>query len=295
MLLICLMVRIRQWAEQKAEDMKSDKPKGLTQKRIDKLLRNGTCGRYRDSGPGGVKGLRLDVQSRTNASWCLVFQINNKPRQMGLGSARTFKLDDIRKRALVERQKIDGAERIDPLAVRHAERLVQAKAARKVISFADAAKAFHKQHEASGRNPKHGAQVITTLKTYAFPVLGDLAVDQIDTALVLRVIEPIRATKTETAARVRGRIESVLDWAKVRGYRDGPNPALWKGHLDQVLPARGKIAKVEHHAALPYKEVPAFMQALAARHGGLGLAIPAVHRGAHWRGDRRDLGGNRLR
>ncbi len=118
--------------------------------------------------------------------------------------------------------------------------------------------------------------------------MGDLPVAGIDTSLVLRVVEPIWGVKTETASRVRGRIEAVLDYAKVRGFRDGENPARWKGHLDHILPAKGAVAKVEHHASLPYSEMPAFWPRLPVQDGLGARALELVHpdRDAH----RRDAG-----
>src|SRR6266571_1780987 len=106
-----------------------------------------------------------------------------------------------------------------------------------------------------------------TLSTYAYPVIGALPVQAVDTGLVLKVLESIWAAKPETAGRLRGRMESILDWAKVRGYREGENPARWRGHLDKLLPARAKVRKVEHHAALPYDELPDFMAVLRGQEG----------------------------
>src|SRR5262249_33589568 len=117
-------------------------------------------------------------------------------------------------------------------------------------------------HKAGWRNPKHAAQWAATLATYAEPGIGGLSVQTIGTALMHKVLELIWRTKPETASRVRGRIESVLDWAKVRGYRAGENPARWRGHLDKLLPARSKVRRVEHHAALPYAELPGFLASL---------------------------------
>ncbi len=122
-------------------------------------------------------------------------------------------------------------------------------------------------HEAAWKNPKHRAQWKATLATYAYPVFGDLSVAAVDTGLVQKVLEPIWSTKPETAGRVRGRIEAVLDWAKVRGYRDGENPARWRGHLDKLLPNRRKVRAVKNHAAMPYPELPAFMAELRERTG----------------------------
>jgi integrase len=143
------------------------------------------------------------------------------------------------------------------------------------ITFKQCAERYIDAHRAGWKNAKHAAQWRSTLATYAYPIIGDMAVNQIGsnggTDVVLKILEPIWYSKTETAGRLRGRIESILDWAKARGYRDGENPARWKGHLDKLLPARSKVAPVQHHAALPYTDVPAFikqlrtMQSTAAR------------------------------
>jgi integrase len=117
------------------------------------------------------------------------------------------------------------------------------------------------------KNAKHAAQWSATLETYAYPVMGSLPIAGIDTGLVLKVLEPIWTVKTETASRLRGRIEAVLDYAKVRGYCAGENPARWKGHLDNILPAKGDVAKVEHHASLPYTEIAAFWPRLQIQDG----------------------------
>lgn len=130
------------------------------------------------------------------------------------------------------------------------------------MTFKACAEAFIAAHRAGWKNDKHAGQWPATLKTYAFPVFGDLPVAAIDTALVLKTLEPIWSAKPETASRLRGRIESVLDWARVRGYREGENPARWRGHLDHLLPAKAKVRRVEHHAALAYAEMPAFFRTL---------------------------------
>ena len=182
---------------------------------------------------------------------------------MGLGSARLFSLAEACARARQARQQIvDG---IDPLESRRTAQAEQRAAALKSISFAEAAKSYFAMHGETWRNRKHRAQFLSTLATYVFPKIGALRVNQIDTTLVLRCIEPIWHEKTETASRVRGRIESVLDWATVRGYWAGENPARWKGHLSEVLPRWSQVAKVEHHEAMPYAELPAFMAALRQR------------------------------
>jgi integrase len=129
------------------------------------------------------------------------------------------------------------------------------------MTFGECATAYIEAHRAGWRNPKHAAQWSSTLNAYALPVMGKIPVADVDVGLVMKVVEPLWTTKTETAGRVRGRIEAVLDWASARGYRAGDNPARWRGHLDKLLPAKAKVRKVKHHAALPYDELPAFIVA----------------------------------
>lgn len=141
------------------------------------------------------------------------------------------------------------------------------------ITFADAAETYITDHHASWKNEKNRTQWRNTLRDYAFPVIGKLPVAAIDTALVLRVLQPIWTTKSETASRVRMRIERILSWATAHGYRSGDNPARWAKHLDNLLPAHAKIAPVKHHAALPYTDVPAFIREMRARDGLTGEAL----------------------
>jgi integrase len=141
------------------------------------------------------------------------------------------------------------------------------RAAAAIVTFKECAEQYFKFHSPKWKNVKHSKQFLSTLKTYAHPTLGHLPVGTIDKALVLKAIEPIWYTKTETASRVRGRIEAVLDFGQVRGYRTGENPAAWSGNLVHALPAPGGIAKQNHHAALAFAELPAFVEALRAREG----------------------------
>jgi integrase len=164
---------------------------------------------------------------------------------------------------------------IDPIARRRAERAEEAARAG-LNTFAEVAEAYIRAHEGTWRNEKHRYQWRATIDSYAAPILGKLPVAQVDVGAVMRVIEPLWQQKTETAARLRGRIESVLDYARARGWRTGENPARWRGHLDNLLPARSKVAKVKHHAALPWREIGAFMARLADENGVPALALRFV-------------------
>jgi integrase len=192
-------------------------------------------------------------------------------RQMGLGSVADVSLAEARERAAECRQL--RKQGIDPIESRRAAKAERLVAAAKAMTFEQAAAAYIASHRAGWRNPKHAAQWKATLATYASPVFGKLPVSSIDTGLVLKALEPIWATKPETAGRVRGRIEAVLDWTTARGYRTGENPARWRGHLDKLLPARSKVRRVKHHAALPYVELPAFLGSLREQDGASARAL----------------------
>ena len=229
----------------------------LTALKVDKAKR---AGMYADGG-----GLYLRVTHSGTKNWVFRFMLNGRPRWMGVGPVHTIGLAEARNRAAGFRlQRHDG---VDPIEKRRAERLEARLDAAKAMSFKECAVMYIAGHRAGWRNPKHAAQWQATLAMYAEPVIGGLSVQRIDTALVLKVLEPIWTTKPETAGRVRGRIESILDWAKVRGYRAGENPARWRGHLDKLLPARSKVRRVEHHAALPYAELPSFLVSLREQEG----------------------------
>ena len=184
---------------------------------------------------------------------------------MGLGALHAISLADAREKAAECRKMLTN--RIDPIDCRDAADAQLRLADARVKTFKECAEAYIEANKAGWRNPKHGNQWSSTLKTYAYPLIGDLPVQDIDTALVLKVIEPIWQTKTETASRVRGRIELILDWAATREYRQGLNPARWRGHLENLLPRRAKMQKVEHQPALPYHQIGDFMQALQKQDG----------------------------
>jgi integrase len=229
----------------------------LTALKVDKTKEHGM---YGDGG-----GLYLRVTDDGAKNWVFRFMLNGRSRWMGMGPLHTVSLAEARKRAGEYRlQRHDG---VDPIDARRAQRLQARLDAAKAVTFKECSEAYINAHRAGWRNGKHAGQWEATLATYAEPVIGKLSVQAVDTSLVLKILEAIWAVKPETAGRVRGRIEAVLDWAKVRGYRTGENPARWKGHLDHLLPARGKVRKVEHHAALPYGELPGFLAALREQEG----------------------------
>jgi integrase len=184
---------------------------------------------------------------------------------MGLGPAGTVTLAEAREKAKQARKQL--VEGVDPIAKKRADKAAKAVEAAKTMTFRQCAEAYIAGNSAAWENAKHGAQWTASLKTYVYPKIGALPVAAIDTGLVLSCIEPIWTTKTETASRVRGRIEMVLDWAGVRKYRAGDNPARWDGHLQHVLPAKGDIAKPVNQPALAYDKLPAFMATLHQHEG----------------------------
>jgi len=202
-------------------------------------------------------GLYLQIRDEGKTrSWLLRYRYRGKPKWMGLGPTRLVTLTDAKRRALAgQRLLLDG---IDPAKARREERRANA------LTFAECAERYIKAQKAGWRNDKHKAQWQSTLDTYAGPVIGNLLVDEVDTDHILKVLEPIWTTKTETATRVRGRIERVLDWARASGMREGENPARWKGNLIHHLPAASKVQKSGNHAMVAYQDVPDVMTKLAA-------------------------------
>ncbi|HEY1472934.1 MAG TPA: integrase arm-type DNA-binding domain-containing protein [Pseudolabrys sp.] len=216
-------------------------------------------------------GLYLRVTKSGAKSWAFRYMLDRRSREMGLGATHAVGLAEARQKAADARSLC--ARGVDPLTSKNAaeaeKRLKQAIE----ITFKDCADKYIAAHEKSWRNEKHRAQWRATLATYTYPIIGELPVALVDTALVTKIIEPLWSTKTETASRLRGRIETVLNWAKARGYREGDNPARWRGHLDNLLPAQSKVAKVEHHAALSYEELSAFMADLQVQDGVAARAL----------------------
>jgi integrase len=232
----------------------------FTDRKIAALTKSG---RYKDE---LLRGLYLHVSAgadRPARSWVLRYEYGGRERMMGLGSADEFNLSQARERARDARRLL--ADHIDPLEAKRTARVAAELAAAKIMSFETAAGLYHEQHSAKW-SKKHRAGFISSLRRFAFPIIGHLPVQVIDTPAVLRVIEPHWATKADTAARVRGRIEAVLDWCAARQLRTGDNPASWKT-IGKVLPAVTDVAPAKHHAALGYTNVAAFMGELRAVHG----------------------------
>jgi integrase len=220
-------------------------------------------------GDGG--GLYLQVARGGTKSWILRYKRDGKTRHLGLGPLSVVSLREARQRAVdARRLLLDGH---DPIERKSALRSAEKLKALGTLSFDQCAAEYIKAHRAEWRSSKHANDWVFSLKTYASPVLGALPVRAITTPLVMRCIEPLWMTKSETGSRVRGRIEAILDWAKVRGYRDGENPARLKGHLDHLLPDRKKVRTIEHYAALPYSEIGGFMAELRRQDGVAARAL----------------------
>lgn len=226
---------------------------------------------------GGVPGLLLQCRPPSSdrdvgaRSWILRTTVGAKRRDIGLGGYPEVSLAEARESARLVKSRI--REGVDPVAERKAKadalRLAQAKE----LKFAEAARRAHRAKTSAFRNKKHAKQWISTLETYAFPHIADLPVAQVELAHIMKVLEPIWHEKPETASRVRQRLESVISWATVAGFRDGENPARWDGNLKELLPPTSRVKKVKHHRALPWQEMGAYMMDLRARNGTSARAL----------------------
>jgi integrase len=221
---------------------------------------------------GDGAGLWLHVGPTGGKSWVLRYMMDGRAREMGLGPLHTVGLAAARDLAQQARWAV-RVERVDPLEARQADRIARRLEAASAVSFKAAADRYMAANKVAWRSAKHAKQWPVSLATYVYPVIGDLPVGAIDTGHVSRILEPIWSTKAETAARVRGRIEMVLDFAKAHSWRGGENPARWRGHLENILPPKNRVARAEHHAALPWREVGAFMATLAAEEGAVAMAL----------------------
>jgi integrase len=214
---------------------------------------------------GGVSGLLLQVTQSGAKSWILRFRLGGRRRDLGLGAFPDVPLAQARDRAREARDRI--AQGIDPVEARREAKTTMLAQRVKTLTFDEATPKFLATKAKEFRNPKHAKDWPSSLNRYASPIIGNLSVAQIELAHVVSVLDPIWTTKTETATRVRGRIEAVLNWATVSGYRAGPNPAQWKGNLDAVLGKPGKLKNVKHYRAVAIKDTPGFLKDLRRREG----------------------------
>ena len=231
-----------------------------------KVLKIKTPGYHADGG-----GLWLQVTQAGGKSWIFTYSLCGRSREMGLGSASRVTLAEARE----ERDKCNKLlrEHVDPIEQRKRQRANAALTNAATITFREAAAAYCAAHRAGLKNVKSAQQWVATLATYAKPVIGNLSVRDINTGHIHRVLEPIWSAKSDTASKLRGRVEAVLDWSKVKGYRDGENPARWKGNLDHLLPKPSKVRKVKHFAALPYAQLPGLMARLREQQGPIARAL----------------------
>ncbi len=226
-------------------------------------------GRYADG-----NGLYLQVSRSGSKSWLFRFMLDKTPREMGLGSTSTVTLSEARVEALECKKGL--REGVDPIKARN-ERLERIKADNVgVLTFKKCAEEYLKAHSARWKSTRHAEIWKSSLKRFAYPSLGHLPVNTIERSQIMRALDPIWREKTETASRLRGRLENILDWATVQGLRKGENPARWKGHLDKLLPKPSELHKVKHFAALPYPEINSFMDKLREREANSAQALRLI-------------------
>jgi integrase len=231
--------------------------KQLTVKQIENIK---TAGYYADG-----KGLYLQVSKTISKSWLFIYWRDKKKTEVGLGSLFDVSLSEAREKALELNKQVSNG--INPLKEKTRKKRELALAEAKDMTFQECADAYIEINRHGWSNPKHAQQWTNTLSQYAYPLLGQLSIADIDTALVTKCLEPIWITKNETASRLRGRIEQVLSWATVKQYRSGDNPARWRGHLDKILPKPSKVQTTKHHPALPYEEIADFISLLRQQEG----------------------------
>jgi integrase len=218
-------------------------------------------------------GLYLQVSKGGTKSWLFRFKspLNNKQREMGLGSLTVISMAQARELAIECRRVLLAS--LDPIEERRNDKRTNLLRQARSITFQEAAEKCISSKKPEWKNAKHANQWSNTLKAYAYPVFGNLSISDLDTDLVLKAIEPIWISKAETASRVRQRIETVWDWARARNYVEGENPAVLRGHLDSILAKTVKVKRVKHHAAVPYKQISPFITKLRDRKGSSALAL----------------------
>jgi integrase len=236
---------------------------GLTALKVKQAKKPGL---YNDGG-----GLYLRIAPGGSKSWVYRYQRAGERRYKGLGGLDAVSLADARRKAAEARRML--SEGNDPIDVARAAERARTHSRAKITTFAEAARSYVEAHESGWRNEKHGKQWLATLEAYAFPVFGDEPVGAIDTPMIVKVLQPIWSKKTETARRVRGRVENILDWARAGGLRSGENPARWRGLLEHMLPKKPTAAAVQHHPALPYPQVGEFVAALRLQNGTASRAL----------------------
>ena len=220
---------------------------------------------------GHVAGLGLKLSSTGTRSWVMRVMVGGKRREFGLGSYPTTQLASAKDRARSTRDQIFAGN--DPSVAKREAKSALMAAKAKSVTFKKLAEQYIEQHESAWKNSKHAAQWVSTLETYAFPVCGNMVVSDITTPVVLKILEPIWPSKTETASRLRGRIEAIIDYAIAKGLREGPNPARWKGHLALTLPAKRRVSPVVHHKSIPVEQMPPFFKSLKEMDGTAARAL----------------------
>jgi integrase len=219
-------------------------------------------------------GVYLQITGR-GRSWVFryerAYEGKRRGRHVGLGPCALVSLAEARAKGLELRRLLTNG--VDPLDYKRAVRQQALEAAAREVTFRECAERYIAAHETGWRNAVHRKQWRATLVADVYPMIGELAVASVGTTLVVKVLEAVWTTKPQTAWRVRGRIESILDWAKARGHREGENPARWRGHLDHLLPHPSRVARVKHHASLPSAEIPEFMRGLRGREGIVARAL----------------------
>ena len=248
-------------------------------KLTDLRCRTAGSGTYSDGG-GLLLRVRTNAAGVTTKAWTYRYTVDGKQTWLGVGAYPAVSLAQAREKAAdARRLRADGN---DPLVQKRAQRASlshQRAEQMKSSTFDEAAEQYIQSHRAGWRSRRHADQWVETLRDYVSPVFGSVPVASVDLALVLNVLEPMWRTVPETASRVRSRIEAILDWAKVRGLREGENPARWRGNLEHLLPRPSRLKAVKHHASLPYVEMPAFMAALRERDGVVASALEFAMRG----------------